>query len=100
MANSEHVRKYLDRVGEDCFADTRPSESKRRLPEAARDQYEILEQFRCTCAADLPSFRLIDQIFEEPCTISQAKEPMVEVNPPCKQAPAKEEGMTQTDLIT
>lgn len=30
----EVLRKYVERQGGGCFADTRPSESKRRLPDA------------------------------------------------------------------
>ena len=53
---AECIEKYLDRSGEGSFADTRPSESRRRLPEAARDLHELLEQFRATPARDLASF--------------------------------------------
>jgi hypothetical protein len=61
----EVLRKYVDREGDGCFADTRPSESKRRLPEAARDVYEVVEEFRRTEAATLESFQLLEQIFHE-----------------------------------
>jgi len=37
----EILRKYVERKGDGCFADTRPSESKRRLPEAAQDVYVL-----------------------------------------------------------
>ena len=59
----EVLRKYVERQGDGCFADTRPSESKRRLPEAARDVYELIEQFRPTAAATLESFRLLNADF-------------------------------------
>lgn len=36
-------RRYLDREGEGCFASTKPSESKRRLPEAGRDLLALVE---------------------------------------------------------
>ena len=39
----EILRKYVEQKGDGCFADTRPSESKRRLPEAAQDVYGLLE---------------------------------------------------------
>jgi hypothetical protein len=61
------IRKYVERRGDGCFADTRPSESKRRLPEAARDVYELIAQFRMSEAAELESFRLLDCIFREQC---------------------------------
>jgi hypothetical protein len=54
--NTEVSRKYVGRQGDGCFADTRPSESKRRLPEAAQGVYELVEQFRPTKAVELESF--------------------------------------------
>ncbi len=37
FVGNDVVRKYVARRGEGCFGDTRPSGSRRRLPEAARD---------------------------------------------------------------
>jgi hypothetical protein len=76
------LAKYVERQGDGCFADTRPSESKRRLPEAARDAYELLEQFRSTAACDLPSFMLLQQIFTEQCQLTGNADGPVEVRPP------------------
>jgi len=39
QVDAEVLRKYVERKGDGCFANTRPSESKRRLPEAAGDVY-------------------------------------------------------------
>ena len=61
------VVKYVDRQGDSCFADTRPNESKRRLPEAAQDVWELLEQFRLTNASELHNFQLLSRIFHEQC---------------------------------
>ena len=44
--DADILRKYVEREGDGCFADTRPSESKRRLPEAAQDAFSLVEQFR------------------------------------------------------
>lgn len=46
--DGEIVRKYVERQGDGCFAGTRPSESKRRLPEAAcerkhRRRYALMD---------------------------------------------------------
>lgn len=76
------IAKYVDRKGHGCFADTRPSESKRRLPEAARDAYELLEQYRATAAGDLESFRLLDRVFHEQCLLTENADSPVEVRPP------------------
>lgn len=85
MVESDHVEKYLDRKGEGSFADTRPSESRRRLPEAAQDIYELLERFRATPASDLDSFQLMEEIFHQQCEVTQKPEPSVEVKPVTKE---------------
>ena len=82
--DAEIVRKYVERQGDGCFADTRPSESKRRLPEAARDVYELVEQFRPTPAATLESYRLLEQIFEEQCEVTGDHGSPVAIRPPRK----------------
>lgn len=78
------VRKYVERRGDGCFSDTRPSESQRRLPEAARDVYELVEQFRPTPAATLESFRLLERVFQEQCELTRDHASPVEVRPPRK----------------
>lgn len=82
--DAEIARKYVERQGDGCFADTRPSESKRRLPEAARDVYELVEQFRPTPTAELESFRLLEQIFQEQCEVTGNDESPVVIRPPRK----------------
>ncbi|MBA3484913.1 MAG: transposase [Pirellulales bacterium] len=80
----EVLRKYVDRQGGGCFADTRPSESKRRLPEAAQDVHALVEQFRPTVAATLQSFQLLEQVFHEQCEISDDSDAPIAVRPPRK----------------
>jgi len=80
----EVLRKYVERQGGGCFADTRPSESKRRLPEAAQDVYALIEQFRQTEASTLESFQLLERIFHEQCEISGDSDAPVLVRPPRK----------------
>jgi Sec-independent protein translocase protein TatA len=78
----EVLRKYVERCGNGCFANTRPSESKRRLPEAARDVYELLQQFRNTEAHGLASFGLLQCVFDEQCKIVDNREEPVVVKMP------------------
>ncbi|QDU94486.1 transposase [Lignipirellula cremea] len=78
---TEVLRKYVERQGDGCFADTRPSESKRRLPEAAQDVYALLQQFQQT-AASLPSFQLLTRIFAEQCEVVNDPDQPVMVRPP------------------
>jgi hypothetical protein len=80
----EVLRKYVERQGGGCFADTRPSESKRRLPEAAHDVYVLVEQFRQTEAATLESFELLQRIFHEQCEIPSQSDAPIIVRPPRK----------------
>jgi len=80
--DAELLRKYVDRTGEGCFANTRPSESTRRLPEAAQDLYSLLEQFREGAAARLDSYQLLERIFHEQCEVTQSAAPRVTVRPP------------------
>ncbi len=80
----EIVRKYLERTGDGCFGDTRPSESKRRLPEAAGDVFGLLEQFRETECSELESYKLLQKIFNEQCEVDETAQAPVSVKPPGK----------------
>jgi hypothetical protein len=65
QVDRELVRRYVARQGEGCFADTSPSESKRRLPEAGIDLWHLVQRFEATPAAQLPSYELLDRVFHE-----------------------------------
>ena len=69
ILDADDWRRYVDRTGEGCFALTIPSESKRRLPEAARDLYRFVEQFRLTEASSLKSYELLARVLSEQCEI-------------------------------
>ncbi len=69
MVDSQDWRRYVDRTGEGCFALTIPSESKRRLPEAAHDLFRLVEQFRLTEASKLKSYGLLARVFSEQCEV-------------------------------
>ncbi len=73
QVDPELNRRYVDRQGDGCFANTKPSESKRRLPEAAKDVHELIEQFRSTKAHELPSFQLLVRIFDEQCEVVESE---------------------------
>ena len=80
--NKETLRKYVQRQGEGHFGHIKPSESKRRLPEAAKDLYELREQFKTTEAKDLESFRLLGRVFQEQCELVQGSEEALRVKEP------------------
>ena len=65
----ETVRKFVDREGTGCFASTRPSESRRRLPEAAADLLVLVTQFRESEAAGLESYRILARVLAEQCEV-------------------------------
>jgi hypothetical protein len=67
--DAEILRKYVEREGDGCFAVTRPSESKRRLPEAAQDVLALVEQFRDSEATKLEGYQLLQWIFHEQCEV-------------------------------
>lgn len=82
QVNPELNRRYVDRQGDGCFANTKPSESKRRLPEAAKDAHELIEQFRSTKAHELPSFQLLVRIFDEQCEVVDSEPETIRVRIP------------------
>src|SRR5512135_1766753 len=65
----ETLRKYVDREGDGCFACTRPSESKRRLPEAAADLLVLVTQFRDSEASELESYKILARVLAEQCEV-------------------------------
>jgi len=80
----EAVRKYVDREGDGCFACTKPSESKRRLPEAAADLLVLVTRFRDSAAAELESYRILARVLAEQCEVIADPEvgPRVRVKEP------------------
>ncbi len=80
--DAETLLKYVERKGDGCFANTRPSESKRRLPEAAEDVFRLVEQFRNSDAAALESDQLLQQIFHEQCEVTHDPAAPVTIRPP------------------
>lgn len=82
----ELVRRYVARQGEGCFADTTPSESKRRLPEAGGDLWRLAKRFEATEAQALPSFGMLQRVLAEQFEVTQSDSPIdgppVEVKEP------------------
>jgi hypothetical protein len=69
LVDPETVRKYVDRAGEGCFGSTKPSESKRRLPEAAADLLILVTQFRDSEASGLESYTILARVLAEQCEV-------------------------------
>lgn len=68
--DGDTIRRYVEREGAGCFANTAPSVSRRRLDEAGQDLLRLVEQFRTTSGADLPSYSLLAQVLQEQFEIS------------------------------
>lgn len=67
QVEDEIVRLYVKRSGEGCFGLTKPSEAKARLPEATAVLGKLVLQFAPTEAADLSSYALLRQVFDQQC---------------------------------
>lgn len=59
------IQRYVRRKGADCFDLSKPSESRRRLPEAVNDVWEHLCLFENTVAGKLDSYAIMKRIFHE-----------------------------------
>jgi hypothetical protein len=68
--DAELVRKYVDREGNGCFASTKPSESKRRLSEAAIDLLVLVNQFRDSPASQIESYHILTRALTEQCEVT------------------------------
>jgi Transposase DDE domain/Transposase domain (DUF772) len=82
QVSSETIRKYVDREGTGCFASTKPSESRRRLPEAAADLLVLVTQFRDSEATGLESYRILARILAEQCEVVAGPEAKARVKEP------------------
>jgi hypothetical protein len=67
----EIVRIYVAREGDGCFEFSKPSASKRRLPEAARTMYRLVKQFQETPASELDIYQLMVRVFGEQCEVDE-----------------------------
>ncbi len=74
LIDDDIIRRYVDREGTGCFANTAPSASRRRLDEAGRDLLQLVVLFRNTAAAELPGYALLDQVLHEQFEITEEAE--------------------------
>ncbi len=65
LIDGDLIRRYVDREGAGCFANTAPSASRRRLDEAGRDLLQLVAQFRNTAASELPGYVLLERVLDE-----------------------------------
>jgi len=73
LVDGDLLRRYVDREGPGCFANTAPSASKRRLDEAGQDLLNLMVQFRTTAAAELPGYALLVQVLNEQFEIMEGE---------------------------
>ena len=62
---AELVRCYVAREVEGCFANTTPSESKRRIPEAGADLWCLMKTLESTLAANQNRFTIVCRVMNE-----------------------------------
>jgi hypothetical protein len=67
-----HVDCHVDGERGGCFGVARPTEAKRRLPQAAADLLLLVRAFAGTSAADLPAYQLIQRVLAEQCQVIDA----------------------------
>lgn len=72
--DGDTIRRYVEREGAGCFANTAPSASRRRLDEAGRDLLHLVLQFKGTAAADLSTYALLEQVLHEQFEITQGED--------------------------
>lgn len=71
LIDGDLIRRYVDREGAGCFANTAPSASRRRLDEAGRDLLHLVVKFSNTQAAGLPGYALLDQVLHEQFEVTE-----------------------------
>jgi hypothetical protein len=64
--------RHVDGEQGGCFGVAKPSEAKRRLPQAAADLLLLVRAFAGRSAADLPTYRLIERVLREQCEVIDA----------------------------
>ena len=67
----ELLGRHVEEQG-GCFGVARPSEAKRRLPQAAADLLLLVRAFAGTSAANLPAYGLIQRVLREQCEVIDA----------------------------
>lgn len=77
------IERYVGRKGGGCFDFSKPSESKRRLPEAAHDIWVQIRLFEHTSAAKLAGFSVLKRIFDEHVSVEQGDDdqPFLRIRP-------------------
>ena len=74
LIDGDIIRRYVDRAGAGCFANTAPSAPRRRLDEAGRDLLQLVVQFRNTAAVELPGYKLMAQVLHAQFEIAEGKD--------------------------
>ena len=64
--------RYGDGREQGCFGVARPSEARRRLPQAAGDLLLLERAFAGTSAAQLPGYALLQRVLREQCEVTNA----------------------------
>jgi hypothetical protein len=68
------VERYLSEKALSCFAMVKPSKSQKTLDQVSTDLYRLVEQFQDNqIVQSMHSFKLLQRILEEQCTVSPSQ---------------------------
>jgi len=89
LVDQKLAGKYFAQKDVDCFSRVKPSESRKTLSEAARDLFNLVQQFKgYDDVASMYSFKLLERILEEHCHLTEDKDHPVELKAP-KDIPSR-----------
>jgi hypothetical protein len=72
---TEVIERYLPEKALSCFAMVKPSQSKKTLEQVSTDLYGLIQQFKdCKEVQSMHSFKLLQRILDEQCTVSSSGE--------------------------
>ena len=81
------VERYLSKKALGCFAQVKPSESKKTLGQVSNDLFDLVKQFQSVeKAADMYSFKLLQRVLAEHCNLTGDKDKPVELKKPAEIA--------------
>ena len=83
----ELVERYLSKKALGCFAQVKPSESKKTLGQVSKDLFDLVEQFKAAeNVADMYSFKLLQRVLAEHCNLTVDPDKPVELKKPAEIA--------------
>jgi len=74
------IGKYLSNDSSGCFAQVKPSESRKTLSEVARDLFDLVQEFKSDSAiSKMYSYKQLQRVLNEHCNLTDNKNAPVEL---------------------